>query len=107
MKTHFILLKIKRGKIFKIEAENTGRGNSMREDDFRGLVAKLYLCIGSKVLLTTNQVNIGLSNSSTGIVKNITCNNDRPAPKLPKFAWVDFGTAYRSFFFPDDINRNS
>jgi hypothetical protein len=83
-----------------IEAENTGRGKSMKEDNFRGLAAKLYLCIRSKVLLIRNQLNIGLSNSSIGIVKDIVCDDDRPTPKLPKFVWVDFGTDYTgsSFF---------
>ena len=57
----------------------------MREDDFEGLVAKLYLCIRSKVLLIINQLNIGLSNGSRGIIKNIAYNDNRSASKLPKF----------------------
>ena len=62
--------------IVLIEVENTGKSNSMREDDFRGLVVKLYLCLRSKVLLTRNQLNIGLSNSSMDIVKDIVCNDN-------------------------------
>ena len=37
-----------------VEAENTGRGKSMRDDNFGGLASKLFLCVGVKVLLTRN-----------------------------------------------------
>ena len=58
----------------------------MSRDNFRGLLAKLCLCVGSKVLLARNQLNIGLSNGSIGIVKDIAHNDTRSAPKLSKFA---------------------
>ena len=73
-----------------IEAENTRRGKSITKENFRGLLAKTYSHVGSKVLLVRNQLNVGLSNSSTSIVKDIARNDNRPAPKLPKFAWVNF-----------------
>ena len=89
-----------------VEAENTGSGKSMRDDNFRGLASKLFLCIGAKVLLTRNQLNIGLSNGSTGVVKDIIYNHDMPALKLPKFVWVNFGDNYTDpSFFPNDPNR--
>ena len=71
--------------IVLIEAKNTGRSKSMKEDNFRGLLAKLYLSVNSKVLLARNQLNASLSNCSMGITKGIACNDDRPAFKLPKF----------------------
>ena len=54
-----------------VEAENTGRGKTIREDNFGGLSSKMYLYIGVKVLLVRNYLNIRLSNGSTGTVKNI------------------------------------
>jgi hypothetical protein len=89
-----------------IEVEHTGKGKSMKDEAFGGLTAKLYLCVGSKVLLTRNLLNIGLSHGSTGIVKDMVYDDDRPPPKLPKFAWVDFGTDYTGpSFFPNDVSR--
>ena len=78
----------------------------MKEDNFGGLSSKLYLCVSAKVLLTRNLLNIGLSHRSMGIVKDIIYVEDKLAPKLPKFVWVDFGNDYTgSSFFPNDLNR--
>lgn len=56
-----------------IETENTRRSKTVREDNFRGLQSKLCLCIEEKIFLTINKLNIGLSNGSTGIAKDIVC----------------------------------
>ena len=66
----------------------------MKEDDFWGLVSKLYLYIRAKVLLSRNQLSTYSSTRSIGIAKYITCEQDRLIPKLPKFEWLDFENEY-------------
>ena len=40
------------------------------------------------------------------MVKDIVYDHDIPAPKLPKFVWVDFGEDYTGpSFFPNSPNR--
>ena len=92
--------------IILVEADNTGRARMMREDNFGRLSSSMYLCVGVKVVLTRNYLNIGLSNSSTGIVKEIVYDRDKPVLGLPRFAFADFGNGYIGpTFFPKDISR--
>ena len=96
-----------RNKIALIECINTGNGASMNDDKFGGLHSTMFLCVGAKVVLTRNFLNLGLSNGSTGIVKEIFYDTNRPAPQLPKFVFVDFGVQYtgRSFFPSNDTRK--
>ena len=52
------------------------------------LVERIFL-----ILLARNLLNIALFNSSTGVAKDIFC-NDIIAPKPPKYVWVDFGNDF-------------
>ena len=95
-----------RNKIALIECVNTGNGASMNDDKFGGLHSTMFLCVGAKVVLTRNFLNVGLSNGSTGIVKEIFYDSNRPAPQLPKFVFVDFGVQYTGrSFFPSNNTR--
>ena len=69
-----------------MEAENAGRGKTMWEYNFGELALKFHFCTRSKVLFTKNQLNLDLSNRSIGLLKDIACNGNRQAPRLPKFA---------------------
>ena len=92
--------------IARIESENTGSAKSMKDDVLGNLAAWLFLCVGSKVMLIRNYLNLGLSNGTTGIVKEIVYEPGKSAPALPKFVLVDFGTSYTgSSFFPDDESK--
>ena len=101
-------MKIKKvgNPIALIESENTGRARTMKEDNFGGLKANMYLCVGANVVLTRNFLNIGLSNGSTGIAREKVYDKNKPAPGLPRFVFVDFGKAYTGpTFFPNDASR--
>ena len=90
--------------ILRIEATNNcARAAGMTCDKFGGLQRFAYLCIGSTVVLTTNLCpEMGLSNGSTGIVKDIEFRGVNPPveegswnPKtLPYCVWVDFDDKY-------------
>ena len=83
-----------------------GRASSISDEWFNGLSSSVHSCIGAKVVLTKNILNVGLSNGSTGIVKDIFYNVDKPAPGLPKLVFVDFDVEYTGdTFFPNDESR--
>ena len=66
----------------------------------------MYLYLGTKIVLTKNILNVGLSNGSTGIMKEIFYNVDKPAPGLPKLVFMDFDVEYtRDIFFPNNESR--
>lgn len=89
-----------------INSKNDGNAKKMREENFRGLVKSLHLCVGASIVLIINLLNIGLSNGSTGIVKDIVHEDGTTAPNLPKHAWVDFGEQCTGeTFFPDNDER--
>ena len=52
-----------------VESKNTGNAKSMNDENFRNLFSSTYLCVGAKVGLMCNYLNIGLSNGSFRIVK--------------------------------------
>ena len=92
--------------IARIESENTGSTKSMKDDVLENLAAWLFLCVGSKVILTRNYLNSGLSNVTAGIVKEIAYEPRKSAPALPKFVFVDFGTFHiGDSFLPDDKSK--
>ena len=68
-----------------VKSENTANAKSISNKNFSNLSSSMYLCIGAKVALTRNHLNIGLSNGSIGIVKEIVYNDDKPIPVLPNF----------------------
>ena len=96
-----------RNPIALVEGKNTGRATSLSDDTFNGLASSMYICAGAKVVLTKNYLQIGLSNGSTGIVREIIYDVDKPAPGLCKFVFIDFGTEYTgtSFFPNNEIRR--
>ena len=101
--------------ILRIEATNNcARAAGMTCDKFGGLQRFAYLCIGSTVVLTTNLCpEMGLSNGSTGIVKDIEFRGVNPPveegswnPKtLPYCVWVDFDDKYHGPPFFNNVEQ--
>ena len=91
-----------------VESENTGRGSSLSEDNFNGLASSMHACVDAKVVLTKNYLQVGLSNGSTGIVRELFYDETKPAPGLPKLIFVDFGVEYTGdTFFTNNDSRKS
>ena len=66
----------------------------------------IYLCLGAKIVLTKNILNVSLSNGSTGIAKKIFYDVDKTAPGLPKLVFIDFDVEHaRDMFFPNNKSR--
>ena len=55
------------------------------------------------LLLTRNVLNIGLSNDSIGVIRDIMHVNNISQPALPKFVLADFSNAREGkTYFPND-----
>ena len=91
------------------QALNTGDGSKASLSAANGLVSRLYLSIGAKVLLTRNVwQRVGLCNGASGIVRDIIFKPDAPPPALAECIIVDFGDGYNGpSFFPLDDERKS
>ena len=84
-----------------IESKNSGNVKTMSDDAMGNLLTSLYLCAGASVMLARNYLNIGLTNGSNSIVKEIMFKSGTSLPALPKFALVDFGSSSTGYsFFP-------
>ena len=80
--------------IVLIESKSMGKASSMSNENFNSLMSNIFLYIGVKVVLTRNYLNVGLSNGSMGIKKELFYNANKPAPALPKFIFIDFDIEY-------------
>ena len=77
-----------------------------RNNRFNGLASSMYLCVGANAQLTLNYLNVGLSNSSTGNIKEIFYDKNYMVLELPRVVFVDFGVQYTGeSFFPNDPSR--
>jgi ATP-dependent DNA helicase PIF1 len=79
-------------QVITLNAEHTGT-NAERADPDKacGLEAKLHVCVGAKVLLTSNlATHYGLVNGSSGTIKSIVYENDTAPPNLPKCILIEF-----------------
>ena len=77
--------------IVLVQCKNRGKALDFRDDRFNGLASSIYLCVGANVQLTLNYLNVGLSNGSTGIFKEMFYNENHVVPELPRIVFVDFG----------------
>ena len=78
----------------------------MNDENFNDLISSIFLYIGIKVVLTRNYLNVSLLNSSTGIVKELFYDANKPAFALPKFVFADFDIeCTEETFFSNDISR--
>ena len=68
-----------------VEAKNTGSANKITEEQYSRLSLKIYLSMGSKIILMWNILNVGLSNRSVRIVKDMVCIDRSLLPTLPIF----------------------
>ena len=68
-----------------VKSKNTGRGSLLSEENFSSLASSMHIYVGAKVVLTKNYLQVGLSNNSTRIVRELFYNTSKPTPSLPKF----------------------
>ena len=67
----------------------------------------MYLYVGVNVQLTLNYLNVGLSNGSTGVIKEIFYDENHVALELPRVVFADFGVQYaEELFFSNDLSRS-
>ena len=97
--------------VLKISAVNTGEAISGNCSDLMGLYNVLYLCIGSKCMLTTNLcTKFGLTNGLICYVVDIIFSeqNDDVPGTLPTCVWVRIpNNQYTGpSFFPNDPTRS-
>jgi Helitron helicase-like domain at N-terminus/PIF1-like helicase len=91
------VLKGKNKPILRIDAMNSSaRARAMSSDRFMGLQNTMFFSIDSTVVLTWNLwPEMGLSNGSTGVVKEIEFRSLRVnIHDQPYCVWVDFSTQY-------------
>ena len=90
-----------------IEARNTGNASRAGENMTQGLANTLFLCVNSRVMMTSNILQRhGIANGTTGIVRDIVYAPGDSAPSLPQYVWVDFGNTYTGpEYFPNDASR--
>ena len=91
--------------IVLVEASHSGLGHRGSDANAGGLMKKIYLCKGAKVLFTKNVWQaVGLCNGASGIVIDMVYDPSKPPPALPICLVVDFGDDYSgpSFFENDD-----
>ena len=102
-----------RKPVLKINALNTGEAINSNASDLMGLYNLFYVCIGSKVMLTTNVCQqLGLSNGVVGTVVDIVFdrNDSSYVPGfLPKLIWVNLadGQYVGPSLFPNLVERRN
>ena len=84
-------------------------GKEASLSDANRIQSRLYLSIGSKVLLTRNVWHqVGLCNEACGIVRDIIFKPDAPPPSLAECIIVDFVEGYNGpSFFPLENEQKS
>ena len=89
-----------------VKSKYTGKGTLFSDNTFNGLALSMYICVGVKVVLTKNYLQVSLSNGLIGIVHELIYDTDKSTPGLPKLVFIDFGAKYTgNSFFPNDKTR--
>ena len=93
--------------IILIKANNSSaRAQSCASERFKNLPNVFHCCVGAKVVLTYNiWPEAGLSNGSTGIVKDFVFVDGQRAPDFPYCVWVDFSDEYCGLAFFGEADR--
>ena len=79
-----------------IKSKNTGKANKYSSAQCKGLLNSIYLSVGSQIMLTNNEwVSAGLSNGSTGIVKDIIYDATTKDYAFPECIIIDFENCYK------------
>jgi ATP-dependent exoDNAse (exonuclease V) alpha subunit len=66
----------------------------------------LYLAVTAKVVLESNLCpEVGLANGSTGFIKDIVYDDDKLAPNLPVYCWVEMDDYSGPTFFQNNPER--
>ena len=87
--------------IKKLVAEHKGRNASKAsEEEADNLCPEIYVCIGARIMLTTNLwTEIGLVNGTMGQIQNLSWNNGRRIDQLPSLILIKFDK-YKGPDFP-------
>jgi len=87
--------------IKKLTAEHKGRGASAAtEEEADNLSAEIYICIGARIMLTTNLwTEIGLVNGSMGSIEDLSWDYGRQTDQLPSVILIRFDS-YTGPSFP-------
>ncbi len=94
--------------ILLIEALHVGNASKLSDDRFHNLPSMLHLCVGAKVMMTSNVCQpVGLCNGALGkVIDFIFHSTSAPPPSLPNFIWVDFCKGYTGpSYFPNHPAR--
>lgn len=84
---------------------NPNYGKNFPSDQFRGLTNLLYLCIGAKVIITTNiWKKCGLVNGATGTIMDILYINGK-CSNLPDIIIVEVDNYNGPPFFNDELRK--
>ena len=88
--------------VAKVSAKSEGMyKNVLLSDKAGGLLDRLFLCKGAKVMFTTNlNVKFGIFNGAMGTVIDILyLNGKNPTYSIPDVVMVDFPLKYRTSIF--------
>ena len=88
-----------------IQSKNTSNSRSTSNECFNSLVAGMCLCIGLKIILNKNLLNVRLFHSLMGIIKEITCIENTVTLELLKLVFVEFKDYAGPLFFPNNLSR--
>jgi ATP-dependent DNA helicase PIF1 len=93
--------------IVRIDAENSNsNAKKTSSERFHGLRNVLYLAVSAKVVLESNICpEVGLANGSTGTIKDIVYDDDKLAPNLPAYCWVEMDDYSGPTFFQNSPER--
>ena len=95
--------------ITRLEAVNhPKRIRNVNEENFSGLTNNIFLCIGARIMLTSNLwTEKGLVNGANGYIRDILYFSDTEIPNLPSAIFIEFDNYSGPKFFTDTDSRKN